>query len=42
MMEDSDGVVRERVSIETGGEERGHAYRRTGGGEVFGELAVLR
>lgn len=27
MMEDSDGVVRERVSIETGGGERGPAYR---------------
>lgn len=27
-MEDLDGVVRERISIETGGEERRPAYRR--------------
>lgn len=42
MMEDLDGVVRERISIETGGEERGPAHRRARGGEVLRKLAVLR
>lgn len=38
MMEDSDGVVRERVSIETGGEERGQHTEGPEVGKYSGSL----
>lgn len=38
MMEDSDGVVREGISIETGGEERGLACRGAEMGRYSGSV----